>query len=182
MELDQLLSKMGYEVKDPLRVMRLNPVKEKRDRENNDSIVLFHHPSSLWLSGYASLNTFSEFNSDLFARIAEIVPGKTVFGLLMEEGRPSAVGMGVLEGEVMGIQHVIVRGDMRRKGLGRSLTCQLMDWGKQNGATEAILQVLENNIAARNLYHSIGFEDLYPYWYREKTEGKIDGVSKNRPS
>ena len=38
------------------------------------------------------------------------------------------------------------------------------------GATEAYLQVAEQNLPARTLYARLGFESLYRYHYRVKTK------------
>jgi ribosomal protein S18 acetylase RimI-like enzyme len=43
----------------------------------------------------------------------------------------------------------------------------VLDAGAARGAVWAYLQVTEANTAAAALYASLGFSDLYRYWYRQ---------------
>jgi ribosomal-protein-alanine N-acetyltransferase len=52
------------------------------------------------------------------------------------------------------ILNVAVDSTSRRRGIGRSLICELI--GKSPGTV--FLEVRQSNIAARKLYHSLGFE------------------------
>ena len=42
----------------------------------------------------------------------------------------------------------------------------LLRWGRENGATRAYLQVVQENMPARSLYAQMGFREAYTYWYR----------------
>ena len=44
-----------------------------------------------------------------------------------------------------------------------------MEEGFQNGAKSAHLQVLASNLEALSLYRSLGFQEIYLYWYRVQT-------------
>ena len=43
-----------------------------------------------------------------------------------------------------------------------------MEEGFRNGAKSAHLQVLSSNLEALSLYRSLGFQEIYLYWYRVK--------------
>ena len=50
--------------------------------------------------------------------------------------------------------------EVRRTGLGRSLVLQLLDEAKTRGDRTMILEVMEQNIAAVELYHACAFETI----------------------
>ena len=72
----------------------------------------------------------------------------------------------MLERGAVGLYDIVVEPPQRRRGHGRTLTRALMNWGREEGASSAYLQVREQNAPARRLYAEQGFEDLYRYHYR----------------
>jgi ribosomal protein S18 acetylase RimI-like enzyme len=58
--------------------------------------------------------------------------------------------------------------EKRHRGYGRRLTQVLTDSGQRAGAKTAYLQVEADNQVAHSVYASLGFKDVYSYWYREK--------------
>ena len=62
----------------------------------------------------------------------------------------------VLLGE-MHILNLAVRTDARRKGYGRSLVLEALDFAAGMGARSATLEVREKNVAAVRLYERLGF-------------------------
>lgn len=56
-----------------------------------------------------------------------------------------------------------VRPQARRLGLGRTIATELLDRAKASGYTTMLLNVLSDSEAARELYHSMGFESVTPY-------------------
>jgi ribosomal protein S18 acetylase RimI-like enzyme len=57
------------------------------------------------------------------------------------------------------IANVAVHPDYRRQGIARQLTKQGMNHAREHGAVATWLQVREENVAAADLYHSLGFID-----------------------
>lgn len=55
---------------------------------------------------------------------------------------------------------IAVEPQMRGTGMGRHLIDQLVVDARARGANEVFLEVRENNVAARHLYHSSGFSDV----------------------
>lgn len=86
-------------------------------------------------------------------------------------GRPVSTGMSVCEGELMGVFGIATAPSHRNRGLAKSIVQQLMNWGANEGAATAYLQVEEANTAASSVYESLGFQEVYRYWYREKHIG-----------
>lgn len=103
-------------------------------------------------------------------RILQQAAGRSHFLIIRKDGRIVGVGMGVLEAQTIGIFDMFTHPEVRRRGFGRSIMMALLQWGKQNGAKTAYLQVVAENQPAQNLYASLGFSNLYHYWYRK--EGK----------
>jgi len=82
------------------------------------------------------------------------------------DGTPAAAGLAVIEGPYAGLFDLVVDARMRRRGYGRALARNLMARAHAMGAGVAYLQVEAANTTARTLYESLGFTDLYAYWYR----------------
>ena len=79
-----------------------------------------------------------------------------------------ACGIAVVESGWVGLFGLVTELDMRRRGLGRRLTKALLESGAAAGAKTAYLQVEADNDPALRLYESLGFRDVYQYWYRVK--------------
>ncbi len=63
------------------------------------------------------------------------------------------------------MKRLYVRPAFRRFGLGRLLAQALMDRGLQAGYSNLLLDTLDDMEAARELYASLGFEEIAPYYF-----------------
>lgn len=63
------------------------------------------------------------------------------------------------------MKRVFVRPAFRRLGLGRHLASALIDRGVQAGYAVMLLDTLDEMEAARELYATLGFEEIPPYYY-----------------
>ncbi len=63
------------------------------------------------------------------------------------------------------MKRLYVRRAFRRFGLGRVLAEALMDTALQAGYSAMLLDTLDDMEAARELYASLGFENIPPYYY-----------------
>jgi ribosomal protein S18 acetylase RimI-like enzyme len=86
--------------------------------------------------------------------------------VLAAGGSIVACGLGVLQGEYLGLFDIVTRDSERRKGYGREVTESLLAWGQSQDASYAYLQVMLSNTAAQALYGQLGFGERYQYWYR----------------
>lgn len=64
-----------------------------------------------------------------------------------------------LVGDEVSILNVAVDPDFRRRGLGRSLVASIVEEAHATNAAIVLLEVRENNAAARFLYASLGFTE-----------------------
>ncbi len=63
------------------------------------------------------------------------------------------------------MKRLYVRPAFRRFGLGRLLAQRLLDDARRAGYSHILLDTLDDMESARELYASLGFEDVPPYYY-----------------
>jgi ribosomal protein S18 acetylase RimI-like enzyme len=63
------------------------------------------------------------------------------------------------------MKRLYVRPDFRGFGLGRQLAQRLLDLGTQAGYSHMLLDTLDEMEAAREMYATLGFEEVPPYYY-----------------
>lgn len=87
--------------------------------------------------------------------------GRDVYLVLRDEGRPVAYGFlrGWDEGYEVPSLGIAVRTDAQGHGFGRALMAQLHDAARKRGARQIRLRVHPDNVPARRLYESLGYQD-----------------------
>ena len=123
--------------------------------------------SAAWARHFARLNNLGAHQDAHNALLRQIIP-QTCFAVLHHHGQVVACGLAVREGAYVGLFDIVVDSTVRRRGFGRTLVLSLLAWARQQGATTAYLQVMTTNTPALNLYHTLGFREVYQYWYRLK--------------
>ena len=101
------------------------------------------------------------------AILEAIVPERRFLMLEGGEG-PAACALIVLENGWAGIFDVMVQRGWSGHGLGRAIMRAALAEAASTGARRSYLQVLDDNPVAVNLYRSMGYRPLYPYWFRVK--------------
>lgn len=162
--LDETLARRGYVYKDPTSVQALDL--SMWQARSSEGVQCWPEVSTGWLNSFMQISAMPmpQPHLDILTRIA---PSKC-FAVLHRQDRPVACGLGVLEGEYVGLFDVVTAPAERRKGYGRELVSTILSWARSNGAQTAYLQVLTFNRPALNLYERLGFREIYQYWYRIK--------------
>ncbi|WP_323793953.1 GNAT family N-acetyltransferase [Nocardioides sp.] len=98
---------------------------------------------------------------------------------VLDEAVPGAWARAEIEGlatgyagfadDWVGFAGIEVSPTARRQGLGRAVMAALLDWGAEQGATTAYLQVLDDNRPALALYEALGFREHHRYCYLTTT-------------
>lgn len=103
----------------------------------------------------------AEVREAILRRIAAPV----AFAQAQLRGEAAAVGLGVVHGAWLGIFCMSTRPDARRQGAATAILRTLAIWAGLYGATDAYLQVRQENSAAQATYARAGFANEYPYYY-----------------
>ena len=80
-----------------------------------------------------------------------------------------ASGVAAYDRDWVGFRSIEVDPDHRRQGLGLTVMAALLEWGAEQGATTAYLQVLGDNAPAVALYEQLGFATHHAYRYLTPT-------------
>lgn len=76
-----------------------------------------------------------------------------------------ASGVASVDRDWVGFRAIAVAPEHRRRGLGLQVMAALLEWGAEQGATTAYLQVLGDNAPALALYDGLGFTEHHRYRY-----------------
>jgi len=99
------------------------------------------------------------------APVAISIDEGTNGGLVTAEIPGQARGSAAYADDWVGFRGIEVDPAHRRRGLARTIMAALTEWGAEQGATTAYLQVLGHNEPALALYGSMGFQTHHAYAY-----------------
>jgi ribosomal protein S18 acetylase RimI-like enzyme len=131
-----------------------------------DDVTLLDAPTPRWLDAYASATGQSSAHDALHAAILDAIPVPKRLALVVADGAPVAVGLGVLERGHLGLFDLATHPAHRRRGHATRLMHALAAWAHAEGARHTYLQVMADNAPAITLYTALGYAEAYRYWYR----------------
>ncbi|CAH0129725.1 hypothetical protein SRABI96_00203 [Peribacillus sp. Bi96] len=165
--LESVLEESGYVLEGTTSVQILELVETEAPNESN--VMKYDHLHDDWFHDFCLLSHVNDNDQTHLKKMFENIIPKTCFMLLTDDGGTVAAGgLGVLEDEYIGLYNIFTHENFRNRGYGAKLIRNLLHWGKENGAKNAYLQVIETNAPALCLYGKLGFEEKYTYWYRTK--------------
>ena len=163
-DLDHFLSQRGYQVLDQTLVMGLDL--ENLDLKTHRETDLLSTNIDEWMEIFYQVSPTSSAVHKVHKEILEAISTERYLVALQNAGAKVACGLGVLEADYVGLFDIITDPEARRRGYGTQIVLAILDWAREHGARYSYLQVVKQNLPARQLYEKIGFEELYQYWYR----------------
>jgi len=160
--IDTLLAELGFIRQSPTSVQTLNLA--SLATKEVEGFQFSPEFSEEWLGHFEQLQGVAR-NITHQTILQNIVPA-TCYATLSSNNEVVACGLGVLEGDTVGLYDIITHANRRRQGFGNALLLNILQWAKQCGATQAYLSVEKGNDPALNLYAKLGFREVYEYWYR----------------
>lgn len=169
-DLDGVLAARGYGTAGRTRVQTAPlPVLRERARPHPEHrITLLPAFAERWYSAYCHAEQPDEHTAAVRREIVRRIAGTLAFALLEAGGEPAALGLGIAQGEWLGVFSMATDPSFRRQGAATAVLHALAGWGEEQGARNAYLQVEASNSGALALYTRLGFDTLYEYWYREE--------------
>ena len=163
-DLDQILERYGYRRIDLTHVQHLDLRGQAIQAE--PSVKLHDATMDNWLDTFCRLSAAPRAQHQTHQEILQAIPSKRLLAVLVDSGTIVACGLGVLEHDYFGLFDLVTDAQRRNKGYGTQLVLHMLRWAQAHAAAQAYLQVMHRNAPARHLYTKLGFEDVYPYWYR----------------
>ena len=168
-DFDYMLENRGYGIEHATDVMTLS-LEDADLSAPFPAVTFYDHIPEEWIFSLFDLkNTTDPIHRKVVPSMYNAIMKETVCACVRDEnGVITGTGLGILDRDYIGIYAIHVRDDLQRKGLGRQICTGLLQKGLERGAKNAYLQVVKNNEKARRLYESLGFQEIYSYWFRVK--------------
>jgi GNAT superfamily N-acetyltransferase len=168
---EQALDSRGYTVEGETCV--LHGALDDMDTSIDGDVVLRPRADRIWFAAMAGLQGHGGEAAHVYRRIvgALSIPGRFA-SLTGKDGRIVSMAYGTIHNRMLCYDMVVTDARERRRGHSRKIVTALAGWAKAEGATDACLQVVADNIPARTLYDQIGLtSEVYRYHYRRAPVG-----------
>ncbi len=160
--LDEALVARGYVVEAPTFVQVANVSAEAVPAD----LRIFTAPDDAWIGAAAGIRGLDGEAAEVFAAQHRAVAVEAGWALLVEDGKPAAVGVVAIERGWAGLLGIYVAKFARRRGFARRISQGLLAHAHAKGASRVWLQVEQANSAALPLYAALGFRTAYAYHHR----------------
>jgi len=129
---------------------------------------VFEHDAAAWLDRVCRLRGDDLEIHATHAKLLARMPVPRRFTTLEQANEPCACLAVNLTSGLVGLFDLFTAAHVRGRGHARSILVSSLAWAREHGAHGAYIQVVADNHTALRLYASLGFEELYRYWYRAK--------------
>lgn len=169
-DLDARLVAKGYVAYNESRVMVTDLAQANLDAIPQPAEAQFYlyQEANLaqWLDDLCRLNARHAPHVAMIQQLLAQLPTPPYYGAITVDGQVAAIGLGVRVDDHIGLFDIVTHEALRGRGYGRALVRGLLLCGQQDGAKVGFLQVAADNAPAVKLYDSLGFAEVYRYWYR----------------
>jgi GNAT superfamily N-acetyltransferase len=166
-ELDDALARHGYVAFDPTLVQTA-PLPAPIDVERADGVDIMVLPMDEFVDAVAELRGSSAMQRDAHRERLAHTPLAVQGVVARIDGRAVASGQVTLEDSLAGVYDMVTTQALRRRGIATAIVGALLAWARQRGATQAYLQVDEDNAPALAVYRKFDFRTIYAYHYRAR--------------
>ncbi|WP_244908281.1 GNAT family N-acetyltransferase [Paenibacillus campinasensis] len=164
--LDRVLEERGYSLADTCCVLTLHW--EQLPEPEPAAVTIDEGDGSEWMAHFCAISGVTDRDTQILTRMLANMKARKGFISLSHEGQVVACGLGVLEGDYIGLYNIVTAPSYRNQGFGKQLILNLLRWGQEHGARHSYLQVVCSNAPALRLYGKLGYTETYRYWYRVK--------------
>ncbi|MCF6303540.1 MAG: GNAT family N-acetyltransferase [Devosiaceae bacterium] len=166
----EFLLENGFERQGNTKIMALDTslVPEAGPQINMEHLRIVACPVTdpQWQKRILRLENISEKDAGTFIQMLGKLPQFSIgLTLVQDDGAVIGVAYASCKNRLGSVFALEVNPDQRGKGYGRVLMNYLNVWLKEHGAVQVVLQVVAGNQAALGLYSSLGFEEVYRYYY-----------------
>ena len=166
---DLMLEELGYEIEHVTEVKSMN-LCQFVSKPIKVDVQISTKITPEWLETlFALKHTTNSTHRLIVPTMYAAIPKKTLAAAILVDGKIRAIGLGILDRDHIGLYAINVDAKFRCHHLGRAVCQEILKAGIQEGAKKAYLQVVPDNLAAKNLYRSLGFQDTYTHWFRSKS-------------
>lgn len=135
---------------------------------SDKTVLEFEALDHEWFTAHVSLNNIPPVHVTTLREMFSSINAEGHFFGIKQDDKYVCVGVGVLDGDYVGLFGIATAQKYRKQGYAEALVNHILNWGKSNQAKYAYLQVVAENKAAISLYKKLGFKQAYQYWYRVK--------------
>lgn len=119
-----------------------------------------------WLKSFCQISGTDIDSHGAHLEILNRIEDKAIMVVMVENKVEIACAVGVISNGYFGLFDLVTQKSVRNRGYGIKLVNGMLNWAVTSGATYAYLQVVAENRPAISLYHKLGYQYCYEYWYR----------------
>ncbi|MFH0794192.1 MAG: GNAT family N-acetyltransferase [bacterium] len=166
-DLDSILKNLGYlqSPRTSVQTVRL----PSHQTLSITTVKSSSEPSDEWFDAAVLFNHIPEHHQQTYRCILEKIPGEKCFMSLYQDDWLCACGFATIIHSCVALHDLASRHEVENKGYSRQLALNLLHWASSRQGAVAYLDVPLSDPQAGNLASSVGFKELYQYWYRAKT-------------
>jgi ribosomal protein S18 acetylase RimI-like enzyme len=164
--IDKKLETLNYELVDITSVQISNEISILKN--NFTGIIIDTEFDTKWINGFIECGNIKKEYIETIKIMLKNITGNKIVIYKESGGKIAGCGYGVIENNFVGIFDIIVKENERGKGYGKEIVKTILSEAGKHGIKKSYLQVVENNIIAKNLYEKLGYKEEYKYWYRKK--------------